>query len=179
MDQRVLPDRLLTTNAPTHDQPADVLPPTTLTDEDWEAVRRYAQAIFACGPHSVHGPPHWNRVEKNGLELAAETSADETVVRLFAILHDTCRLNDDKDPGHGPRAADMLGTLIGILLTLDPHRLILLEQAIRHHTDGLTSDDPTIGTCWDADRLDLGRVGKNPEARYMSTEEGKRRAAIA
>ena len=179
MDQRVLPDRLLTTTAPTHDLPADVLPPTTLTDEDWEGVRRYAKAIFACRAHPVHGPTHWNRVEKNGLELAAETGADETVVRLFAILHDTCRLNDDDDPGHGPRAADMLGTLIGILLNLDPHRLVLLEQAIRHHTDGLTSEDPTIGTCWDADRLDLGRVGKNPEARYMSTEEGKKRAAIA
>ena len=165
--------------APTHDLPAEGLEPTPLTDEDWEAVRRYAQAIFACGSHSVHGLPHWKRVEKTGLELAAETGADETVVRLFAILHDTCRLNDDKDLGHGPRAADMLGTLIGILLTLDPHRLVLLEQAIRHHTDGLISDDPTIGTCWDADRLDLGRVGKNPEARYMSTEEGKRRVALS
>jgi uncharacterized protein len=34
------------------------------------------------------------------------------------------------------------------------------------------SDDPTIGTCWDADRLDLARegVGIQPRARYMSTE---------
>ncbi|MCJ7754488.1 MAG: hypothetical protein MUP13_07975, partial [Thermoanaerobaculales bacterium] len=89
----------------THEPPAETLESPTLSDEDWEAVRRYAEAIFACGPHSVHGPPHWNRVKKNGLELAAETGADETVVRLFAILHDTSRLNDDKDPGHGPRAA--------------------------------------------------------------------------
>jgi len=163
---------------PTLDLPADVLEPTPLTDEDWETVRRYAKAVFACGSHSVHGPPHWNRVEKYGLELAAETGADETVVRLFAILHDTCRIDDNDDPGHGPRAADILGTLIGILFTLDPHRLFLLEQAIRHHTDGLTSEDPTVGTCWDADRLDLSRVGKSPEARYMSTEHGKRRAAI-
>ncbi len=152
--------------------------PGSLTDDDWEAVRRYAEAIFACGPHSIHGPSHWNRVEKNALELAAETGADETVVRLFAILHDACRLNDDKDPGHGPRAADMLGTLVGILLTLDPNRLALLEQAIRHHTDGKTSPDPTIGTCWDADRLDLGRVGKTPQARYMSTEAGKKLVAL-
>ncbi len=157
---------------------APTLEPGKLTDEDWEAVRRYAEAIFACGPHSIHGPSHWNRVEKNALELAAETGADETVVRLFAILHDACRLNDDKDPGHGPRAADMLGTLVGILLTLDPNRLALLEQAIRHHTDGKTSPDPTIGTCWDADRLDLGRVGKTPQARYMSTEAGKKLVAL-
>ena len=150
------------------------LEPASLTDEDWEAVRRYAQAIFACGEHSIHGPLHWARVEKNGLELAAETGADETVVRLFAILHDTCRLDDGDDPGHGPRAADTLATLIGVLFTLDPERLVLLEQAIRHHTDGLTSDNLTIGTCWDADRLDLWRVGKKPEGRYMSTEAGKR-----
>ena len=80
------------------------------------------------------------------------------------------------DPGHGPRAADTLATLIGVLFTLDPERLALLEQAIRHHTDGATSTDPTIGTCWDADRLDLGRVGKRPEARFMSTGAGKQAA---
>jgi hypothetical protein len=57
----------------TRDLPATDLEPTTLTDEDWEAVHRYAQAIFACGAHSIHGPSHWSRVEKNGLELAAET----------------------------------------------------------------------------------------------------------
>ena len=155
----------------------DDLQPSNLTDEDFACVQRYAQSIFACGSLSVHGPAHWSRVENAGLELARETGADETVVRLFAILHDSCRLNDDKDLGHGPRAADMLGTLIGILLTIDPKRLVLLEQAIRHHTDGLTSDDPTIGTCWDADRLDLGRVGKQPKERYMSTEVGRKRAA--
>jgi len=31
------------------------------------------------------------------------------------------------------------------------------------------SDDVTIGTCWDADRLDLGRVSIKPEAKHMST----------
>jgi uncharacterized protein len=176
VDQRLLPDRLLIVETPNHDPAADGLETPTLTDEDWDAVQRYAQAIFACGMHSIHGPSHWTRVEKAGLELARETGADPTVVRLFAMLHDSCRLNDDKDPGHGPRAADMLGTLIGILLTIDPGRLVLLEQAIRHHTDGLTSEDPTIGTCWDADRLDLGRVGTSPEAGYMSTGPGKRLA---
>ena len=35
--------------------------------------------------------------------------------------------------------------------------------------DGETTTDPTIGCCWDADRLDLGRVGIEPEAEYQST----------
>lgn len=157
---------------------ADDLEPATLSDEDWASVRRYAHSIFACGSHSIHGPAHWNRVEEKGLELARESGADQTVVRLFSILHDMCRLNDDEDPGHGPRAADMLGTLVGILFTIDPDPLVLLEQAIRHHTEGFTSPDPTIGTCWDADRLDLPRVGKKPDARYMSTAEGKKRAGV-
>jgi len=30
--------------------------------------------------------------------------------------------------------------------------------------------DPTVQTCWDADRLDLGRVGIKPAARYLSLE---------
>jgi uncharacterized protein len=40
------------------------------------------------------------------------------------------------------------------------------------------SEHPTIGTCWDADRLDLGRVGARPDPKYMSTEARKRAARI-
>ena len=40
-----------------------------------------------------------------------------------------------------------------------------------------TTDDPTIGTCWDADRLDIGRVGIIPHERFMSTAAGKRRVS--
>jgi uncharacterized protein len=70
----------------------------------------------------------------------------------------------------------MLGFIAADLLGLDRDRLALLEHAIRHHTAGLTSADPTIGTCWDADRLDLGRVGMRPRERFMSTWAGRRRA---
>ena len=41
------------------------------------------------------------------------------------------------------------------------------------HTDAEHSDDVTIGTCWDADRLDLGRVGIIPDEAFMSTDFGK------
>jgi uncharacterized protein len=50
---------------------------------------------------------------------------------------------------------------------------------VRYHTSGLTSPDPTIGTCWDADRLDIGRVGITPCGHYMSTVAGKDVAALA
>jgi uncharacterized protein len=69
----------------------------------------------------------------------------------------------------------MLPSLVPDLFTLEPHRLALLEHAIRHHTAGRTSVDPTIGTCWDADRLDLGRVGMQPHQRYMSTRAARKR----
>jgi len=36
---------------------------------------------------------------------------------------------------------------------------------------------PAIGTCWNADRLDIGRVGMPPSAQYMSTVAGKDMAA--
>ena len=152
--------------------------PPLLTEEDYACVRRYAQSNFACGSLSVHGPTHWARVERAGLVICRENGADETVVRLFAILHDSCRLNDNDDPGHGPRAADLLGSLVDVLITIDPERLALLEQAIRHHTNGFTTDDPTIGACWDADRLDLGRVGKIPAKKYMSTDLGRMRVDL-
>ena len=68
----------------------------------------------------------------------------------------------------------MVVEIAGELFTLEPDRLELLQYAIRHHTGGRTSDDPTTGTCWDADRLDIGRVGIIPHQRYMSTEPARR-----
>jgi hypothetical protein len=104
---------------------------------------------------------------------------DLTVVRLFALLHDSCRLNDGDDLFHGPRAAEMLYRIVPSVFALDRDRLELLKQAVRYHTSGHTSPDPTIGTCWDADRLDIGRVGITPCAHYMSTVAGKDVAALA
>ena len=49
----------------------------------------------------------------------------------------------------------------------------MLHYACTWHTHGQLSSDPTIATCWDADRLDLGRVGMRPHADYMSTAKGK------
>lgn len=127
--------------------------------------------------YSIHGPEHWKRVERNGLLLSTRTGADVTVVRLFALFHDSHRLNDDWDDGHGARGALYAKTLRGVGYTLDDDRFELLRYACVWHTDGKHHDDPTIGTCWDADRLDLGRVGIIPHADYMSTAFGREIAA--
>jgi uncharacterized protein len=47
-----------------------------------------------------HGIAHWARVLENGLGLAGETGANIEVVRLFAILHDSPRINEGTDPDH-------------------------------------------------------------------------------
>jgi len=59
---------------------------------------------------------------------------------------------------------------------LDDARLTVLREACILHDRGKVSADATTGVCWDADRLDLPRVGIAPAPRLMSTAEGKRRA---
>lgn len=123
----------------------------------------------------LHGPSHWRRVRANGLALAARTAgADAMLVELFALLHDSRRVNDDEDPDHGPRAAALVRDLAAeALLDLDRARLDLLAEACARHTDGDTSADPTIGCCWDADRLELARLHIRPSARYLSTQAAR------
>lgn len=119
----------------------------------------------------IHGPGHWRRVRANGLALAAGTAgADAVVIELFALLHDSRRVDDDEDPGHGARAAALVGELAAAgLLALEAERLALLAAACAGHAAGTVSADPTIGCCWDADRLDLSRLGMRPRASLLST----------
>jgi uncharacterized protein len=142
---------------------------------DLTRILQYGQSKFRCGPASVHGPAHWQRVLSEGLSLAEESGADVVVVALFALLHDVCRLDDGGDPDHGKRAAGLIGTMQGDFFKLKPAQMKTLLEACRLHTAGKRSRDVTIGTCWDADRLDLGRVGTTPDSKFMSTAAGRNR----
>jgi hypothetical protein len=53
---------------------------------------------------------------------------------------------------------------------LDDPSFDLLMYACIWHTDKDFTDNITIGTCWDADRLDLGRVGIFPSPQFLSKE---------
>jgi uncharacterized protein len=122
--------------------------------------------------YSVHGPDHWRRVERNACILAARTGAIVPVVRLFALFHDSRRENDGYDSDHGRRGAEFAAKVRGSWFQLPDDQFELLRYACVLHTDGHHHEDPTIGTCWDADRLDLGRVGMIPDPSYMSTAFG-------
>ncbi len=121
---------------------------------------------------SIHGERHWRTVAANGLWLAGSVEeADKQVVFLFALLHDTMRWSDGHDPEHGRRAADFARELQAEgLLGITELQLDVLALACAEHADGTTSTDPTVGACWDADRLDLPRVWITPDPELFSTE---------
>ena len=128
---------------------------------------------FKVDRQGVHGPGHWARVRYHALMIGRATEADLLVVELFAFLHDSRRLNEYKDPEHGSRAASYAEELNGKFFQLSEEQIEKLCHAMTFHSDGGIHADPTIQTCWDADRLDLGRVGKKPKAQYLSKEGAK------
>jgi uncharacterized protein len=145
---------------------------------DFQQVVRAAKRRFVLDLHGIHGVPHWQRVRENGLRIAKHTGANRLLIELFAYLHDCCREDDRSDPGHGERAAEFIETLRGTLLNLGEDDFALLQVAIRDHEQGLTKGDVTVATCWDADRLDLGRVRTRPNPTYLCTEYARKKEVI-
>lgn len=95
------------------------------------------------------------------------------VVELFALLHDAKRVNEGIDEEHGRRAAEWAAQLRGSLFQLPDAEFERLSQACARHTDGLVEGDVTVQTCWDADRLDLGRVRIPPHVSKLCTSAAK------
>lgn len=127
-------------------------------------------ALPRCGDHGV---AHWARVLENGLRLAEATGANIEVVQLFAVFHDSKREKETSDPNHGKRGADFASRLRGHLFDLPDHEFRLLSRACAGHTREKDNPDITIQTCWDADRLDLGRVRVTPHPSRLCTATAK------
>jgi len=143
---------------------------------DWDALWRTVQVQFRGHLMGIHGLSHWRQVERNGLMLAERNClpADAVlIVRLFAALHDSQRVNDCTDDGHGQRAAVYARQVNSTLFNLSADGLKVLEKACARHELGETTLDLVIGTCWDADRLDLVRIGATPRKELMNTPAGK------
>jgi uncharacterized protein len=95
------------------------------------------------------------------------------VVSLFAYFHDCMRENDGYDEKHGLWGAKF-ARHNRALLDITDTQMDQLYRACAGHTGGLNASDITIATCWDADRLDLGRVGADPNPKYLFSDEAKR-----
>jgi uncharacterized protein len=147
---------------------------------DLRPILRALLDDYALPLDGDHGVAHWARVLENGLRVAETTGADVEVVRLFAIFHDCRRVSECADGGHGPRAAAFAQERRGVLLPhLTDGQFRLLHRACAGHTHELTHPDVTIQTCYDADRLDLGRVGITPHPSRLCTEFARRPETIA
>ena len=140
---------------------------------DFAAILKVILQQYQLPPGGDHGVHHWARVWTNGYAVGKETGADLEVVSLFALFHDACRLNEYRDPGHGHRGGELAKKLRGTHVHLDDGRFELLYEACRLHTDGLTTGEPTLLACWDADRLDLGRVGITPAADRLCSSQSR------
>lgn len=137
---------------------------------DFVAFLRYQ---FLLDWNGIHGVSHWARVRRNGLLIAKVNGVDRSIVEYFSFLHDSRRFNEDSDPEHGKRAAELAFSLRDSYVDLSDTSFTLLVTACEGHTREGYHDDVTVQTCWDADRLDLGRVGIIPNPDRMCTGMGR------
>jgi len=128
---------------------------------------------MVLNPFGIHGVMHWHNVYWNALHIwrvlrdtHEVAPKDDWFFWSFAMLHDCRRESDTIDLEHPFRAAKLIPDD-----NTDFNRK--LRVAISSHTSGRTADDMHIGTCWDADRLDLPRINIVPNPEQMSTEVGK------
>ena len=106
---------------------------------------------------------------ENGLKICESNQANVKIVQLFALFHDSKRKNEHRDNGHGIRGAEFAKSLRGKCFNISDGEFALFYEACELHTNGLTDSTPTVQTCWDADRLDLPRVGANIYTVSLST----------
>jgi uncharacterized protein len=113
---------------------------------------------------------------RNGRRIGEKNGANLDVVKYFAYLHDCCRKSEGTDPCHGPRAAAYARRHRN-LIDLDDSEFKTLIIACSGHTYAQPSckagSNPTLAACWDADRLDLPRVGVMPDPAYLFTNIAK------
>lgn len=151
----------------------DMQPASSDVAIDFTDFAKRIEGVAELGTSSVHGIRHWKAVTQTALLLAdLIDEADVGVALLFGLLHDSQRTNENEDPDHGPFAADLMQQLRreGVI-TISDERADKLAEAMSLHDAGGVSDDPTIGVCWDADRLQLQRLGYPLDPERLSTPE--------
>lgn len=161
-----------------------------LVDGELAPLSRHADAIESIRTHVTnaseasdelldHGPGHWNRAMLHAAAVSRALGISPLVPSVFALVHDSQRMHDGDDPEHGPRAARFVRenrqALFGFL---DATEIDLLCQACVDHSDGVTHGPAHVQACFDADRLDLGRVNICPSPRYLCTDYARQSGVI-
>ena len=140
----------------------------------------------------LHGAGHWVRVHRFGKLLSDKCNLRpelEDCVETFSLTHDLARNLDGFEEDHGGNSALLFNKIRNELFPdLSNNQVEVIKIAIHYHSDGMTSEEAyykglfdhidlfgddlinTIGCCWDADRLDLLRLGRHPRPELMSTE---------
>jgi uncharacterized protein len=80
-------------------------------------------------------------VLENGRRLSVITGAKIGIVELFAVFHDSQRINEGFGNDHGRRGAKLARDMHGIQYELDDGDLELLIQACELHTEGYLEGD--------------------------------------
>lgn len=144
-------------------------------------LKTLIQSEFSIWESLWHGINHWEQVSKNAQMIGWNVGADMEVVEYFAYLHDCQRWSEGEDPCHGPRAAWFAKTHRELFDLSDTQFHVLL-RAVSGHTAAKpgckAGEDPTLATCWDADRLDIGRVGIVINPDLLFTEMAKELAYL-
>ena len=121
---------------------------------------------------TTHGVEHWDRVAKFG-SILYQKGADMDVIMAFAYLHDAERMSNGRDLYHGQRASKLIDTIRHTQLEeLSDEQIAKLKRACELHTIQHRTGDLTIDICFDADRMDLPRVGITPSPQRMATKLG-------
>jgi uncharacterized protein len=139
---------------------------------DWMKLREYSVKRWPEWMGITHGVGHWDRVAKFG-HMLYKDGADMDVIIAFAYLHDSERENNACDDEHGPRASKLIDTIRDTeLKELSDEQVAKLKRACELHTIQHKTGDMTIDICFDADRMDLLRVGIMPSPERMATKHG-------
>lgn len=139
---------------------------------NWERLREFCVQRWPDSLGVTHGVDHWDRVAIFGRMLFVD-GVDMEVVMAFAYLHDSERINNDIDENHGERASKLIDAIRYTELNeLNDEQISILKRACKLHNKELRTGNLTIDVCFDADRMDLIRVGITPSSNRMATRIG-------
>lgn len=139
---------------------------------DFEQVRNIAFKHMKL-KKGLHGFGHIERVVEYAKLIAKkECPGKYEDIIVGAYLHDVGRIDDSENNEHALKSAEIAEFLISRHWPwLDKKKIV---EAIKYHADGDVTDDHVIGAIWDADRLDLDRIGKVIDCNLLSTKTAKK-----